>query len=137
MEKEETMHVTLTGMSHYCGAPLLKPGLAVALVKEPDHPLDAEAIRVELPPIGKIGYVANSTHTVARGCLSAGRLYDRIGRSCLGTIRFVWKDAAIVELRPDLDGMAGAWSAGEAWGEIKFKLKHGHADVEVLESGGR
>ncbi|WP_339278848.1 HIRAN domain-containing protein [Paenibacillus sp. FSL W8-1187] len=137
MEKEEKMHVTLTGMGHCYGASLLKPGLAVALVKEPDHPLDAEAIRVELPPLGKIGYVANSTHTVARGCLSAGRLYDRIGRSCLGTVRFVWKDAAIVELRPDLDGMPGAWAASEAWGEIKFKLKHDQADAEFLESGGR
>ena len=29
--------------------------------------------------LGKVGYVANSTHTVLGDCYSAGRIYDKIG----------------------------------------------------------
>ncbi|OMD86488.1 hypothetical protein BSK67_28245 [Paenibacillus odorifer] len=51
---------------------LLKTGQAIQLFKNPDNPYDQEAIRAEIPPIGKIGYVANSAHTVPKGCRSAG-----------------------------------------------------------------
>ena len=39
---------------------------------------DAEAIQVALPVCGKVGYIANSPCTVAKGTLSAGRAYDRV-----------------------------------------------------------
>jgi len=43
----------------------------------------------------KIGYVANSVSTVARGTYSAGRIYDQLDEESKGEIRFVLEEAAI------------------------------------------
>ena len=48
----------------------------------------AEAIRAELPGLGKVGYVANSTHTVVGNCCSAGRLYDKIGNTATAKVKY-------------------------------------------------
>lgn len=96
------IHVAITGMQHYFGSAFLKPGQVVHLIKEPDNPHDHEAIKAVVTPLGKIGYVANSSHTVPKGCFSAGRLYDRFDRHAAGIVRFVLKDMAIVEFRPGL-----------------------------------
>ena len=58
-------YFTLTGTKHYYGRDFLEKGMQVKLIKEPDNDYDREAIRVELPGLGKIGYVANSPYTVA------------------------------------------------------------------------
>ena len=55
----------------------LDVGNILTLVKEPDNNYDAEAIAVKLDD-EKIGYVANSTNTVVKGTMSAGRVYDKI-----------------------------------------------------------
>lgn len=55
----------------------LNVGNILTLVKEPDNNYDAEAIAVTLDD-EKIGYVANSTNTVVKGTMSAGRVYDKI-----------------------------------------------------------
>ena len=55
----------------------LDVGKMLTLVKEPDNNYDAEAIAVKLDD-EKIGYVANSTNTVVKGTMSAGRVYDKI-----------------------------------------------------------
>lgn len=94
----ETRYVALTGCRHYYGNKPLKVGFPVQLLKEPDNEYDAEAIAVYVMPLGKVGYVANSTHTVPRGCCSAGRIYDTIGNCAYGMIRFVFQDTAIVEM---------------------------------------
>lgn len=62
------IYVAVTGTSHYYGASFLKPGQIVQLLKDPSNLHDEEAIMAVIPPVGKIGYVANSTHTVPRGC---------------------------------------------------------------------
>ena len=72
--------------------------MVLRLIKEPDNVYDEEAIRAELEPVGKIGYIANSVHTVPRGCASAGRIYDTFDRFCFGIIRFVVGDTVILEL---------------------------------------
>ena len=72
------INFTLTGTNYYHGKEFLKSGMKVKLVKEPENPYDAEAIRVEMEPLSKIGYVANSTNTVIGDSWSAGRIYDRI-----------------------------------------------------------
>ncbi|MGI6451295.1 MAG: HIRAN domain-containing protein [Desulfitobacteriia bacterium] len=71
--------MTITGTTHYYGMKPFEINRILLLVKEPDNEYDAEAIRAELPYIGKVGYVANSPSTMAKGTMSAGRLYDRIG----------------------------------------------------------
>lgn len=100
---EQLIFIAITGTQHYFGATFLKPGQIVHLIKEPDNSHDHEAIKVDIVPLGKIGYVANSPHTVPRGCRSAGRIYDTFEHHICGCVRFVMKDTAIVELVPGLE----------------------------------
>ena len=74
------IYVTLTGTKYRYGKDFLEPGMKVKLIKEPDNEYDKEAIRVEMKGMGLIGYVANSWRTVQGDSLSAGRLYDKIGK---------------------------------------------------------
>lgn len=71
--------ITVAGTKFYYGFGVFEPGMKVRLVKEPDNEHDREAIRVEVPGLGRVGYVANSSFTVKGESMSAGRLYDRIG----------------------------------------------------------
>ena len=87
--------ITVTGMNYRYGSEFLKKGMKVKLVKEPDNEHDKEVIRVDYKGLGTIGYVANSTKTVMGECLSAGRLYDKIGKK--GKAKVVIKlDGAVI-----------------------------------------
>ena len=77
---EPDHYVTITGFQHYYGAQPFKIGQLIRCCKQPDNPYDADAICCSLPPIGTVGYLANSPQTVAGGTMSAGRIYDRIPR---------------------------------------------------------
>ncbi|MCJ8014168.1 HIRAN domain-containing protein [Paenibacillus sp. KQZ6P-2] len=101
---EHQIHIAITGTTHYFGTSFLKPGQVVHLVKDPENPYDQEAIKAVIPPIGKIGYIANSMHTVPKGCRSAGRIYDSFDQQICGVIRFIVKDLAIVELVENIEG---------------------------------
>lgn len=83
------VYFTLTGTKHYYGNEFLKRGMKVQLEIEPDNAYDKEAIMVKLEGIGKIGYVANSPYTVLGDSVSAGRLYDRIGKKAYGKVVLV------------------------------------------------
>ena len=48
-----------------------------------------EAIKVTYEGLGKIGYVANSSYTVIGDSMSAGRLYDRIGKTAYAKVELV------------------------------------------------
>lgn len=100
---DQPIFIALTGTKHYYGTDFLKPGQIVHLIKDQDNPNDHEAIKVDMIPIGKIGYVANSTYTVPKGCRSAGRIYDTFHQHICGIIRFVVKDVAIVEIASDIE----------------------------------
>ena len=54
--------------------------MTLQLEKEPDNQYDKEAIVVRMEGLGDIGYVANSTYTVIGESMSAGRIYDKIGK---------------------------------------------------------
>lgn len=58
-------------------------------VKEPDNLYDGEAIKVAMKEIGIVGYVANSAYTVAVGTMSAGRIYDKVGRKFRVEVMFI------------------------------------------------
>ncbi len=83
------IYFTITGTNHYYGKEFFKPKMQVKLVKEPDNKADKEAIRVEMPGLGTVGYVANSTYTTIGESYSAGRLYDKIGDTAMGTVKYV------------------------------------------------
>lgn len=53
---------------------------------------------VKLKGIGKIGYVANSTYTVVGETLSAGRLYDKIGKKAKAKIVHVIPGGAVCKI---------------------------------------
>ena len=92
------IYFTLTGTKYYHGTDFLKPGMKVKLVKEPDNPYDKEAIMVKVEGLDRIGYVANSTYTVIEGCLSAGRMYDKIGKTAKGTVKYVLPSGVLCRL---------------------------------------
>lgn len=75
------IYFTLTGTKYYFGNEFLKKGMKIKLVKEPDNEHDKEAIKVMYEGLGKIGYVANSPYTVIGESMSAGRIYDKIGKN--------------------------------------------------------
>ncbi len=89
MKKVKDMYITIAGTSHYFGTEFMKKGMKVKLVKEPDNKHDREAIKVKMAGLDKVGYVANSPYTVLGECMSAGRLYDRIGDEAEAEILYV------------------------------------------------
>ena len=87
--KMKIIYFTITGTKYRFGHEFMKPGMKVKLIKEPDNPYDSEAIRVEMAPLSKIGYVANSTKTVIGDSWSAGRMYDHIGKKADAVVKLV------------------------------------------------
>lgn len=87
--------ITLTGTKHYYGQEFLKAGMKVQLIKEPENEFDKEAVRIEYKGLGKIGYVANSAFTVQGDSLSAGRLYDKIGKKAMAKVVLILPQGVI------------------------------------------
>lgn len=92
---ENTYFVTITGIDHYYGKKPFEIGRVVKLVKDSENAYDSEAIVALLPIIDTIGYVANSTNTVYKGTISAGRLYDKFEDYAYARIMFVTHTSAI------------------------------------------
>lgn len=103
--------ITLTGLQFHFGAKAFAVGQKVGLVKEPDNEFDREAIRAELPGLGCVGYVANSPRTVLGNCMSAGRLYDKIGDAASAKVVYVLDNAVVCKVKlarnetPDSDDL--------------------------------
>lgn len=92
-------YVTLTGLNYRFGAEPFHIGQKAMLVKEPENEFDHEAIRAELPGLGKVGYVANSARTVLGDCFSAGRLYNKIGDAVPAKVVYVLERAVICSIK--------------------------------------
>lgn len=92
------MYITLMSFKNlYDEKPLKLDGI-VKLVKEPDNKYDTEAIACEMRYFGKIGYVANSTNTVIKGCMSSGRVFDKIDDEYFAKIKFITGNNAIAKI---------------------------------------
>ena len=50
-------------------------------------------------PARRIIYVANSPYTVLGDCLSAGRLYDKIGREATAKVVYVLENAVVCKVK--------------------------------------
>ena len=92
------MYITITALQNLHGTKPLKLDGIIKLVKEPDNKYDTEAIACEMRYFGKIGYVANSSHTVFDGTNSAGRIYDKIGEFAYARVCFITHSSVIAEL---------------------------------------
>ena len=95
MEKD---YITITGMEYYFGNKVFKVGDVINCEKEFDNDYDEEAIKVMMKTFGKVGYVANSSRTVAKGTKSAGRIYDKVGDKFCAKVCFVTGTSVIVEV---------------------------------------
>lgn len=97
----QELYTTIVGLKNYEGSKVFKIGSIVKLVKEPDNDYDMEAIACEIKYIGKTGYIANSTRTVTKGTMSAGRIYDKINDISFCEVKFVSSDAVIAKVLSD------------------------------------
>ena len=95
--------VTVSGTDFFCGNEFFQLGMeiAVTLKKDPDNEYDKEAILVWTEGLGDIGHVANSWKTVVGDCFSAGRLYDKIGDTAEGIVRYIVPHGLVVEVNPE------------------------------------
>lgn len=98
---EDELYITVTGLSHYHGMKPFRIGSLISLKKEPGNEFDAEAIAVFDPLKGQVGYVANSPSTIAKGCMSAGRVYDRMPDECAAVVRFMTQTKVIARVMPN------------------------------------
>ncbi len=95
------MYASVTGIRNYGGNKVFKVGSIIKLIKEPENNHDTEAIACEIKYIGKVGYIANSTHTVIKGTMSAGRIYDKINDVSFAKVRFIGDNSVIAEILTD------------------------------------
>ena len=92
-------HITITGLSYHGDDRFLyRPGRVFKCVKEKENHYDEEAIGVQLEGIKIRGYVANSVNTVAKGTMSAGRIYDKTDNEFDIIVRFVTRASVICEV---------------------------------------
>lgn len=91
------IYFTITGTKFRFGDEFFKKKMKVELVKEPDNKYDKEAIKVMLDGL-HVGYVANSAHTVLGECMSAGRIYDKIGDKAHGKVKLVTEKGIVCKL---------------------------------------
>lgn len=92
------MYITIIAFNKFHGSKPLKLDEIVKLVKEPDNKYDAEAIACEMRYFGKIGYLANSVNSVIKGCMSSGRVYDKIEDEYYARIKFITDHNAIAKV---------------------------------------
>ena len=85
----DKIYFTITGTNYKYGTGFFEPGQKVTLVKDSDNEYDTEAIKVEMPGLGQVGWVANSVNTRIGESWSAGRLYDKFAGTAYGTVVYV------------------------------------------------
>lgn len=96
--EEGTIYITINHIDEFCPCCSLRVGDELTLKKDTDNCYDDEAIAVYDRNNIKVGYVANSVSTVARGTFSAGRLYNRIGNEAACVTRFITEEVVIASL---------------------------------------
>ena len=89
------MYITITGFKHYYGVAPFKIGKKIKCVKEPDNPYDSEAIKAVMKHIGTVGYVANAPYTAATGTMSAGRIWEKVGKKFYARVMFITSSKVI------------------------------------------
>lgn len=91
--------VTIVGLDMCFGKEIFKVGQLLTLKKDFDNRFDDEAIEAVNDGVGgRVGFVANSCNTVARGTKSSGRIYDTFEERCQARVAFIVNRAVIAEL---------------------------------------
>lgn len=92
---EKQIYITINHLDEYNGLSNIKVGDTLTLKKDLDNPYDDEAIAVYNLDDTKVGYVANSVCTVARGTYSAGRVHELVEGDTKCIVRFIVEDSLI------------------------------------------
>ena len=95
---EEENYITINGTNFFHGLKPFKIGSIIKLIKDPENDYDTEAIQVEIRYAGQVGYVANSPKTVAKGTMSAGRIYDKIMDTDFAKVKFILNNEIIAKV---------------------------------------
>ena len=93
------MYITITGTNYYQGVDEIKIGQELLLIKDENNNKDSEAIKVLDQNKVPVGYVANSVHTVAKGCHSAGYIYRDVNSNTKCKVLFVVEELIIGEIK--------------------------------------
>ncbi len=93
--EDDSIYITINHIDEFCPCCNLRVRDILTLKKDPDNCYDDEAIAVYDKNNVKVGYVANSVSTVARGTYSAGRLYDRMNDEAECIVKFMNEDILI------------------------------------------
>ena len=98
MKDKKDIYITINHIDDFCGYTHLRVGDVLTLEKDPNNEYDDEAIAAYDKNQTKIGYVANSVSSVARGTYSAGRVYDQMDVMGKCVIKFITEEIAIAEI---------------------------------------
>ena len=94
----ENTDITINHTEEFGGVLGYRVGDKLILKKDHNNIYDDEAIIAFGKHDVKCGYVANSVESVARGTVSAGRLYDRIEETCEAIIQFILEEKIIASI---------------------------------------
>lgn len=95
---EKEIFITVNAFSMFHGAKPFKRDAIIRLAKDKGNTYDDEAIACEMRYFGRVGFVANSVNTVVKGCMSAGRIYDKIEDGYFAKVKFLTKNEAIAKI---------------------------------------
>ena len=92
------IYFTVTGLANFFGKVPFSESKYFLLRKDSQNFYDDELLTAEMLHCGSIGYVANHPFTRAKGTISAGRLYDKIGKTAVAKLCFLFDEFAICTL---------------------------------------
>ena len=95
---KKDIFITVNAFSMFHGPKPFKNGAIMKLIKDKENTYDSEAIACEMRYFGRVGFVANSVNTVVKGCMSAGRAYDKIDDGYFAQVKFLTKNEAIAKI---------------------------------------
>ncbi|MFB0918268.1 MAG: HIRAN domain-containing protein [Clostridiaceae bacterium] len=90
--------ITLTGMKYYCGTSIFEIGMLIKFRKDKNNQYDSDAICATLPGYVKVGYIANTPYTKAKGTHSAGRIYDSVKNTFYARVLFITNNMVICRI---------------------------------------
>lgn len=95
---DKGIFITINAFSMFHGIKPFKIDALIKLTKDTANTYDEEAIACEMRYFGRVGFVANSVNTVIKGCMSAGRIYDKIEDGYIAQVKFLTKNEAIAKI---------------------------------------
>ena len=135
--KTKENFITITGLNHYLGTNPFRVGRILKLIKEEDNTYDEDAIRVVMPYLDTVGYVANSTYTVYQGTLSASRIYEHTEETAYAQVMFITHSSVIAKLLTKEEAIAIFNQNDDFFSDIAHKKNaEGLSSAEAEDSDG-